>query len=120
MTILILDDEKTIRKAISFALNQNGHQVIEAYNPRRVLKDLSFLQVDLIIMDIDLRVMSGFDFLAALRAHDQHIPVIILTSHGLPQAVLTKYQIDEKHYISKESPLPEIISAIEEILKIEH
>ncbi len=117
MTILILDDEKTIRKAISFALSRNGHQIIEAYNPKFVLDKLHQLKLDLIIMDIDLPVMSGFEFLKSLKSAEKNIPVIILTSQEVSDSDFHEHQIDPKKIISKESTIPRIMNVIENVLK---
>ncbi len=117
MTILILDDEKTIRKAISFVLSRNGHHIIEAYNPKAALEKMQLQEPDLIIMDLDLPVMSGFDFLKILRKRDKQIPIIILTSQKVSPDLLSEHKINPDQLISKESTMPEIIDAIERVLK---
>ncbi|OQX84463.1 hypothetical protein B6D60_09300 [candidate division KSB1 bacterium 4484_87] len=117
MTILILDDEKTIRKAISFVLSRNGHNIIEAYNPKAALEKMQLHEPDLIVMDLELPVMSGFDFLEILRKRAKEIPIIILTSQKVSPALLSKHKISPDQLISKESTMPEIIETIEKVFK---
>ena len=107
MSILILDDERTVRKALSFALRKMGYKVLEAKNAPEALELISTDSFDLIVLDLNLPVISGVDFLKKMKEIGTNIPTLILTSQT---------QIKNKknmNFISKELPLSSIINKIE-------
>lgn len=82
MTFLCVDDSATVRKIISMALAEAGHSVIEAENGKVALEKLGTAKPDCIVLDINMPVMGGIEFLSekAKAPAAQSIPVIVLTT----------------------------------------
>jgi len=80
--ILAVDDSATVRKFVSVSLGMQGFQVITASDGMEALEKLPRQQVDLLITDLNMPNMDGFELIRALRENSQYkdLPVIILTS----------------------------------------
>lgn len=81
-TILVVDDSPVITRTIGFVLRQHGFRVLAAANGRQALALLETSPVDLVIADVTMPVMDGWELLAHLRAHEtwRNLPVIMLTA----------------------------------------
>ena len=81
-TILAVDDSATVRKFVSVALSMQGFAVVTACDGMDALEKLPNQQVDLVITDLNMPNMDGFEFIKALRENPAYhdLPVIILTS----------------------------------------
>jgi two-component system chemotaxis response regulator CheY len=80
--ILAVDDSATVRKFVSVSLSMQGFQVITASDGMDALEKLPQQHVDLVITDLNMPNMDGFELIRALRENPQYrdLPVIILTS----------------------------------------
>jgi two-component system nitrogen regulation response regulator NtrX len=81
-TVLVVDDEKNIRKAIEVALEQEGLQVIGAADAHSALRLLSERIVDLLIVDIRLGEIDGISFFQAAQAQGIAAPAIFISGHA--------------------------------------
>jgi two-component system response regulator AtoC len=80
-TILIVDDEKTIRWSLSEALEKE-YEIVTAENAEQGLKVFRERSPDLILLDMKLPDGNGLDFLGAVRSDDPALPVIMMTAYG--------------------------------------
>ena len=80
--ILVVEDSSTIRKVISITLSQKGYEIIEAGDGLEALSRLNEIKPDLILLDIILPKMDGYQILSIIRDNPEfkNIPVIMLTS----------------------------------------
>jgi two-component system, chemotaxis family, chemotaxis protein CheY len=94
MIFLCVDDSATVRKIISMALTGAGHTAVEAENGRIALDKLSSAKPDCVILDINMPVMGGIEFLSEKKKNLQaaSIPVIVLTTQD--EAALRSQAID--------------------------
>ncbi len=83
MKILVVDDSKTIRRLVAECLKEMGHCVAYAANGVESLQFVTDNDVDLILMDVEMPQMSGFEATKAIRALKKHewFPIIFLTMH---------------------------------------
>ncbi len=81
-TILIVDDEKNIRSGLALAFEDESYDTLEAENGEVAWQIISKKPVDLVITDLRMPVMSGFDLLKKVSSAYPTIPVIVLTGHG--------------------------------------
>jgi two-component system chemotaxis response regulator CheY len=82
--ILTVDDSKTMRQMVAFTLKGEGYEVIEAEDGANALQVLGDSKVDLVITDLNMPNMDGFDLITALRAHEVHkfCPILMLTTES--------------------------------------
>jgi CheY-like chemotaxis protein len=82
---LVVEDDPPTRELVRRTLQDDGWQVLEACNGREGLDQVAAGDPDIVILDLMMPVMDGFDFLAALRAEERHrdLPVIVLTAMEL-------------------------------------
>lgn len=80
--ILVVDDEPHIVKLVSFALERNGHEILQANDGAEGVKLAAEEQPDLILMDVMMPVMTGYDALDRLKSDSatRDIPVVMLSA----------------------------------------
>ena len=83
-TILVVDDSTTIRQVIIFCLKEAGYQIIEAVDGKDALEKLAKNQVDLLLTDLHMPNMDGFQLAKEVRASAKHkfIPILVLTTES--------------------------------------
>ena len=115
--VLLADDHPVVRQGIAFCLaRQPGLEVIgEAGDGREALRKIRELLPDIVLMDIDMPHMSGLAVAEVLRRELPQIKVLILSMHQQSEYVLRILQSGAHGYVLKESPLEELIRAIETV-----
>ncbi|MBP8976037.1 MAG: response regulator [Bacteroidetes bacterium] len=80
--ILVVDDSTTVRKFVSVSLSMQGFEVVTACDGMDALEKLPERKYDLIITDLNMPTMDGFEFIKNLKSNPDYkdLPVIILTS----------------------------------------
>lgn len=91
MKILVVDDTEANRKLLSWILEDDGHDVVEAGNGEEAVALFKKDQPDMVLMDVMMPVMDGYEATVAIKEHlgDIHIPIIFLTALS-DDASLTK------------------------------
>ncbi len=86
-SILIVDDDETIRRALDRTLRKQGWRILQAGDGAEALQQLTHERPALILLDLMMPVMDGLEFLEHLREHEQWktIPVVVLTAKELTQ-----------------------------------
>lgn len=82
--VFVVDDDKEIQEIITFVLSRNGFDVAVASNGQQLQEVLATTAPDLIILDVMMPGIDGYQIFASLRANAStlHIPVIIMTAHA--------------------------------------
>ncbi|MFO7649120.1 MULTISPECIES: response regulator transcription factor [Halomonas] len=82
--VLVVDDEANIVLSLEFLMQQAGFEVVTAEDGETALERVAEGAPDLVLLDISLPGISGFDVLERLRADPDHarLPIIMLTAHG--------------------------------------
>ncbi len=116
MKILIIDDERTIRKALSHALQRQGHEIIEMENPLKAIELMNIENINLIVLDLNMPFISGNEFIKILKEKGQNIPTVVLSSQpdSINKTLLS--QIGPIKIISKDLALPAIVKYLENYL----
>ncbi len=81
-TVLIVDDEIAIRETLEMILNYENYQVLKAGSGTEALAVVEKQTPDLILLDVKMPGMDGFEVLERLKATDKGIPVIVISGHG--------------------------------------
>jgi DNA-binding response OmpR family regulator len=119
-TILIIEDEQTILKAIQIALEEAGYQVITAIDGEGGEAMAKSGKPDLILLDIILPRKNGLDVLKSLKADEaiRHVPVILLTNLSDTETVSQGVALGARGYLVKANySLDEVVAKVREVLK---
>ncbi len=113
-TILIVEDDADIREILSFNVENAGYSVVSAASAEvaeKFVKDAS-----LILLDVMLPGMSGYQFAKNLRSAGNDIPVIFLTARTTENDILTGFSAGGDDYISKPFSINEVLARIKAVL----
>ncbi len=99
--ILVVDDEALIRKAIRLPSEKEGYEVLEAENGTEALRKIEVSKPDLILLDIMLPDVSGFDVCRDVRKAGLRVPIIILSAKTEEIDVVVGLEIGADDYITK-------------------
>lgn len=119
--VLIVDDEAEVRKLISDYLKRKRFEVYEAHNGARALSVIEKTKPDLIILDVVMPVMDGFQTLERLKNEPKYlqIPVIMLTVKSQPQNLDIGISLEADFYLPKPFKLNNLMKFINLLLKEE-
>ena len=118
-SVLLVEDDPATREVVAKALNSAGWQVAEAEHGRQGIESLEEKKPDLILLDLMMPVMDGFEFLAELRFNQEwrYIPVIVLTAKDLSEEERRELNGKVERVYEKSSCSPEdVASFIRELL----
>jgi two-component system chemotaxis response regulator CheY len=101
--ILVADDSPTIRKFVSFTLSARGYKIISACDGMEALEKLPSEEIDLIITDLNMPNVDGFELIRTVRGNDDYesIPIIILSSLGSENDVDEGLNCGANSYLKK-------------------
>lgn len=114
--ILVVDDEDDIREILQFNLENEGFTVDLAASAEEAL-DILTPNHQLIILDVMMPKMSGFQMANLLRKEGNTIPIIFLTAKSTENDMLTGFSIGADDYVSKPFSIKEIIARVKSVLK---
>jgi two-component system nitrogen regulation response regulator NtrX len=102
-TILIVDDEKNIRRTLRMVLEGAGHQALDAESAEEGLRALEENEVDLVILDVRLPGISGIDALKRIREKGAWatLPVIMISGHASVQEAVNAVQLGATDFFEK-------------------
>jgi len=115
--ILIVDDEPSISMLIEFNLKLAGFDVICVYDGEAVFDALPAFRPDLIVLDLMLPKMDGFQVCRQLRHHNNLVPIIMLTAMQDLSDKIAGLDNGADDYMTKPFSPPELISRIQAILR---
>jgi two-component system alkaline phosphatase synthesis response regulator PhoP len=101
--ILVVDDEIYIVHILDFSLGMEGYEVVTALDGEEALEKAMDSKPDLIVLDIMMPKMDGYETCKALKADDRtkDIPVILLSAKGRNVDMQTGYDVGADEYITK-------------------
>jgi len=111
-TILIVEDEKNIVDIVKFNLQRAGYRTAEAYDGQDGLEKARSENPDLILLDVMLPKMIGFDVCKTLRAEGINIPVIILTAREEETDKVFGLEIGADDYMTKPFSMRELVARV--------
>ena len=108
-TILIIDDEKAIRKTLSEILSFEGYKIDEASDGEEGLKRFSEKSYDLVLCDIKMPKLDGIEFLEKAKMLNPDIPIIMISGHGNIDTAVEAVKKGAFDYISKPPDLNRLL-----------
>jgi DNA-binding response OmpR family regulator len=118
MRILVVEDEEAIAEGLRFNFEQEGYDVTLAGDGPAALRVLERQDppIDLIVLDLMLPGMSGYDVCTQIRALDKLVPILMLTARSLSEDRARGFDVGTDQYLTKPFALPELISRVRNLL----
>ena len=118
-TLLFIEDDDGIRLALRLALEDEGYTVVEAANGADGLTAFRANEIDLVLLDLRLPDMSGFDVCRALRA-ESIVPIIIITAQTDTHDMVAGLEAGADDYVTKPVVPKELAARIRALLRRVH
>ena len=112
-SVLIVDDEENARKNITTYLNASGYEAVEADSIKNAKKQLSSLEIDIVILDVDLKDGKGTDLLIELNSLPVRIPVIMITGYGDIEMAVEAMKNGAHDFITKPIDFDNLTASLE-------
>jgi len=116
-TILLLEDDQQLSDTVKQFLQYQGYEVLCAYDGLQAQDLVYEKQIDLMLLDIKVPHLNGFDFLQTLRTDNVQTPAIFITSLNAVEDVTRGFDIGCDDYIRKPFALKELQARMEALLK---
>ncbi|MCG6929327.1 MAG: sigma-54 dependent transcriptional regulator [Desulfofustis sp.] len=111
-TILIVDDEKSMRDFLNILLTKEGYEVVTAADGEQALAVLEQTPVDLVVSDIRMPGIDGLELLSTIKERSEDIPFVMITAFASPNDAVRAMKDGAYDYISKPFNVDEIKSVI--------
>lgn len=111
-TVLIVEDEKNIVDIVRFNLQREGYDTLEAYDGAAGLALARETHPDLILLDVMMPKMMGFDVCRVLRDEGDNVPIIILTAREEEEDKILGLEIGADDYITKPFSVRELMARV--------
>jgi len=114
-----VDDDEHIQKSLSQYLEMEDFEVDVASSGQGALERVALRTFDLVLLDIMMPEMDGFEVVEFLRSQEKtsRVPIILLTARGQDTDVLKGYHLGVSSYLTKPFNLDELVETIREVLE---
>lgn len=116
-TILLVEDEKKLADTIQAGLSEHDYEVTIAYNGldgKKMFQDSAY---DLIILDINLPFVNGYELCKLIRETDERVPIILLTAMNFTDNKIEGFELGADDYITKPFEFRELVARIKALLR---
>jgi two-component system, OmpR family, alkaline phosphatase synthesis response regulator PhoP len=115
--ILLVEDEQTLARGLEYNLSAEGYVVILANDGKKALKKLQSEKYDMVILDIMLPYVDGFDIAGQIRAEDQQLPILFLTARSGIKDRLRGLELGADDYMTKPFHLEELLLKVKGMMR---
>jgi two-component system KDP operon response regulator KdpE len=116
LKILVIDDEPPIRKLLRMGLSTQGYEILDAPNGKTALSLLDS-KPDLVILDLGLPDIQGHDLLRMIRARNDSVPIVVLSSRGDEAGKVQALDLGADDYVTKPFGMDELLARIRAALR---
>ena len=117
-TVLLIDDEDSLRRVVEYTLEEEGHKVITAANGTAGLQAFQTHSIDLVLTDIRMPEMDGMELLTRLKAMQPDLPVIVLTAHGTIDSAVDAMKLGAFDYLTKPFNREQLKASVRKALEV--
>jgi len=117
LRVLVVDDEPPIRRFLRTSLSAQGHVVIEAEDASSALSRLKQHEADVVVLDLGLPGMDGFEVISQLRGSGSPIPIIVLSSRADEAGKVKSLDMGADDYVTKPFGVDELLARIRTALR---
>jgi len=114
--VLVIDDEPPIRKLLRMGLSAQGYEILEAPNGKTSL-ELLVQKPDLVILDLGLPDIQGLELLRMIRARNESIPVVVLSSRDDEAGKVQALDLGADDYVTKPFGMDELLARMRAALR---
>lgn len=114
--ILVVDDDTALQRVLQRGLEDNGYRVTTASSAEPALEAMTQQQIDLILLDIMLPGIDGFEVCRRLREWAS-VPIVMLTARATEQDIVRAFSLGADDFIAKPFRMSELIARIEAVLR---
>ncbi|MBQ3105544.1 MAG: response regulator transcription factor, partial [Lachnospiraceae bacterium] len=114
--VLVVDDEKLIVKGIRFSLEQDGMEVVTAYDGEEAMEKVRQQDFDIILLDVMLPKLTGFEVCQQIREFSD-VPIVMLTAKGEDMDKILGLEYGADDYITKPFNILEVKARIKAIIR---
>lgn len=115
--ILVVDDEQDICEILQFNFESEGFEVTTANSAEEALELLPQVHPDLLLLDVMMDRMSGFEMAQRLRAEGNQVPIIFLTAKTQERDQLDGFEVGADDYITKPFSFSTVLARVKAVLK---
>jgi two-component system OmpR family response regulator len=115
--LLLVDDEDNLRSMLEAALRHNGFDITSAASGRAALELAASSKPDLVVLDVMLPDLDGFEVCRRLRADGSRVPVLFLTARDATEDKVRGLTLGGDDYLVKPFSLEELVARVEAVLR---
>lgn len=115
--ILVVEDSKNTAKLMKAVLKRAGYEVHEAGNGAEAFEVIDRQHIDLIVLDVMMPVMNGYEFTEKMRYADYHTPILMVTAKDLPEEKCKGFIVGTDDYMVKPVNEEELLLRIKALLR---
>jgi DNA-binding response OmpR family regulator len=116
-TILLVDDEDSVQKLLTYPLEREGYRVLQAWDGEEALQRFASERIDLVVLDVMLPKLDGLEVCKRLRAAKSQVPIIMLTARDDELDKVLGLELGADDYITKPFSIREFRSRIRALLR---
>ena len=114
--VLLVEDERTLSGIVRDALETMDFSVELAYDGSEGLRRYFEIRPDILVVDVMMPKMSGFDMVKAIRQSDKETPILFLTAKTTVDDVVTGFNLGANDYLKKPFAIPELVVRMKALL----
>lgn len=115
--ILVCEDDKSLNNLISTVLRNDGHNVITAFNGSEALSRFDCAHIDMLVSDIMMPEIDGYELLESLRSVNNNIPVLFITAKGTFSDKSKGFNLGADDYMVKPIDIKELVLRVNALLR---
>ncbi|HEX6467829.1 MAG TPA: response regulator transcription factor [Streptosporangiaceae bacterium] len=115
--VLVVDDEPNIRDLVAVALRFHGFAPVTVATGEEALRDVRAERPDLVVLDVVLPDVDGFEVCRRLRAEGHDVPVIFLTARDTPSDTVTGLTLGGDDYVTKPFSIDALVARVRAVLR---
>ena len=116
-TILIADDDSSLRRVLEYQLKEAGFEVLSAEDGKKALEIFGQNRVHAIVTDLDMPELPGIELLKAAKLKAPDIPVIVITAYGSIDSAVDAMKAGAYHYLSKPINREVLLHTLEQAIR---
>ena len=114
--ILVVDDSYTTLILLEWFLKENGYETTIVIDVEKAMEHLEKQTPDLILLDIQMPKISGYDFLKILREAKKDIPILVISANDSSEAIKLVKDLGASGFVAKPFKLNELLIKVEELI----